>query len=164
MDTQIVRGTRLSSKLVCLGKTGTQQMFRVVSAVAVMLLLAACSGPQGPKGDKGDKGDAGVAGPAGPAGANGPAGPPGPSGPAGKDGPKGDPGTSGSIIRVVKVQGSEAAASCNGDEFMMSAFCGFEGAPTSRQPEISAGGNGARCTTDSPGPESIFTVIACVKR
>jgi hypothetical protein len=143
------------------GKTGTRQMFRVVSAVAVMLLLAACSGPQGPKGDRGEKGDSGVAGAVGPAG---PAGPPGPAGPAGKDGPKGDPGTSGSIIRVVKVQGSEAAASCNGDEFMMSAFCGFEGAPTSRQPEISAGGNGARCTTDTPGPESIFTVIACVKR
>ena len=144
-------------------------MQRLVSALALagILLVAACSGPQGSKGDKGEKGDTGVAGPAGPAGANGDAGPVGPAGPPGKDGAKGDPGTpgtSGSIIRVVKVQGSEAAASCNGDEFMMSAFCGFEGSPTSRQPEISAGGNGARCSSDAGGPESIFTVIACVKR
>jgi hypothetical protein len=144
-------------------------MQRLVSALALtgILLVAACSGPQGSKGDKGEKGDTGVAGPPGPAGANGDAGPVGPAGPAGKDGAKGDPGapgTSGSIIRVVKVQGSEAAASCNSDEFMMSAFCGFEGSPTSRQPEISAGGNGARCSSDAGGPESIFTVIACVKR
>jgi hypothetical protein len=144
-------------------------MQRLVSALALtgILLVAACSGPQGSKGDKGEKGDAGVAGPPGPAGANGDAGPVGPAGPPGKDGAKGDPGapgTSGSIIRVVKVQGSEAAASCNSDEFMMSAFCGFEGSPTSRQPEISAGGNGARCSSDAGGPESIFTVIACVKR
>jgi hypothetical protein len=147
-------------------------MQRLVSALALtgILLVAACSGPQGSKGDKGEKGDTGVAGPAGPAGANGDAGPVGPAGPPGKDGAKGDPGTpgvpgtSGSIIRVVKVQGSEAAASCNSDEFMMSAFCGFEGSPTSRQPEISAGGNGARCSSDAGGPESIFTVIACVKR
>ena len=141
-------------------------MQRLVSALALtgILLLAGCSGPQGPKGDKGDKGDVGAAGPTGPAGAVGDAGPTGPAGPTGKDGPKGDQGTSGSIIRVIKVQGSEAAASCNSDEFMMSAFCGFEGSPTSRQPEISAGGNGARCSVDTPGPESIFTVIACVKR
>jgi hypothetical protein len=147
-------------------------MQRLVSALALtgILLVAACSGPQGSKGDKGEKGDTGVAGPAGPTGANGDAGPVGPAGPPGKDGAKGDPGTpgapgtSGSIIRVVKVQGSEAAASCNSDEFMMSAFCGFEGSPTSRQPEISAGGNGARCSSDAGGPESIFTVIACVKR
>jgi hypothetical protein len=144
-------------------------MQRLVSALALtgILLVAACSGPQGSKGDKGEKGDTGVAGPPGPAGANGDAGPVGPAGPPGKDGAKGDPGTpgtSGSIIRVVKVQGSEAAASCNSDEFMMSAFCGFEGSPTSRQPEISAGGNGARCSSDAGGPESIFTVIACVKR
>jgi hypothetical protein len=144
-------------------------MQRLVSALALtgILLVAACSGPQGSKGDKGEKGDTGVAGPPGPAGANGDAGPLGTAGPPGKDGAKGDPGapgTSGSIIRVVKVQGSEAAASCNSDEFMMSAFCGFEGSPTSRQPEISAGGNGARCSSDAGGPESIFTVIACVKR
>jgi Collagen triple helix repeat (20 copies) len=144
-------------------------MPRLMSALAIAaaLLVTACSGPQGPKGDKGDKGDTGVAGPAGPAGAVGDAGPLGPVGPAGKDGAKGDagaPGTSGSIIRVVKVQGSEAAASCNGDEFMMSAFCGFEGSPSSRQPQISAGGNGARCASDAGGSESIFTVIACVKR
>jgi hypothetical protein len=144
-------------------------MHRSLSALAMVgvLLLAACSGPQGAKGDKGDKGDqgvAGVAGPAGPAGAVGEQGPPGPSGAAGKDGAKGDTGTSGSIIRVVKVQGSEAAASCNGDEYMMSAYCGFEGSPTSRQPEISAGGNGARCVGDAGSSESIFTVIACVKR
>jgi hypothetical protein len=146
------------------------QRWMSVLAIAGTVLVAACSGPQGVKGDKGDKGDTGVAGPAGPAGAVGEAGPVGPPGPAGKDGndgAKGDPGTpgtSGSIIRVVKVQGSEAAASCNGDEFMMSAFCGFEGSPTSRQPEISAGGNGARCASDVGGSESIFTVIACVKR
>jgi trimeric autotransporter adhesin len=141
-------------------------MHRSLSALAMVgvLLLAACSGPQGAKGDRGDKGDQGVAGPAGPAGAVGEQGPPGPSGPPGKDGAKGDTGTSGSIIRVVKVQGSEAAASCNGDEYMMSAYCGFEGSPTSRQPEISAGGNGARCVGDAGSSESIFTVIACVKR
>jgi hypothetical protein len=147
-------------------------MQRLVSALALagVLVVAACSGPQGPKGDKGEKGDTGVAGPAGPAGpagTTGDVGPAGPAGPSGKDGAKGDPGapgTSGSIIRVVKVQGSEAAASCNSDEFMMNAFCGFEGSPTSRQPEISAGGNGARCSSDAGGPESIFTVIACVKR
>jgi len=141
-------------------------MQRVVSllAMAGVLLLAACSGPQGPKGDKGDKGDKGEPGIAGPVGPAGPAGAPGPAGPNGPAGPKGDQGTSGSIIRVVKVQGSEAAASCNGDEYMMSAFCGFEGSATSRQPEISPGGNGARCSTETPGPESIFTVIACVKR
>ena len=141
-------------------------MQRLVSALALtgVLLLAGCSGPQGPKGDKGDKGDVGAAGPTGPAGAVGDAGPTGPAGPTGKDGPKGDQGTSGSIIRVIKVQGSEAAASCNSDEFMMSAFCGFEGSPTSRQPEITAGGNGARCSSETPAPESIFTVIACVKR
>jgi hypothetical protein len=137
---------------------------RRVGSILVMagvLLVAACSGPPGPKGDKGDKGDVGAVGPVGPAGpvgADGPAGPPGPAG------AKGDTGTPGSIIRVVKVQGSEAAASCNADEYMMSAFCGFEGSATSRQPEISAGGNGARCSTESQGPEGIFTVIACVKR
>jgi hypothetical protein len=102
----------------------------------------------------------------------GPAGPPGPPGPTGADGPagsqgpagaKGDLGTPGSIIRVVKVQGY-ADATCNSDEYMMSAFCGFEGSATTRQPEISAGGNGARCSTDNQGTENIFTVIACVKR
>jgi hypothetical protein len=141
-------------------------MQRLIAALTVfaILLVAACSGPQGSKGDRGEKGEHGDAGIAGPVGPAGPQGPPGPIGPAGKEGAKGDPGTSGSIIRVVKVQGGEAAASCNGDEFMMSAFCGFEGTQTSRQPEISPGGNGARCTNDTPGGESIFTVIACVKR
>jgi Collagen triple helix repeat (20 copies) len=143
-----------------------QRLIGVLTFSAI-LVVAACTGPQGPKGDSGEKGERGEKGEAGIAGPPGPPGPQGPSGPiglAGKDGAKGDPGTSGSIIRVVKVQGGEAAASCNGDEFMMSAFCGFEGTPTSRQPEITAGGNGARCTTDAPGNESIFTVIACVKR
>jgi len=138
-----------------------------VLAMAGVLLLAACSGPPGPKGDKGDKGDkgeVGAVGPAGPAGSAGPLGADGPVGPQGPAGAKGDTGTPGSIIRVVKVQGSEAAASCNADEYMMSAFCGFEGSAASRQPEISAGGNGARCSTESQGPEGIFTVIACVKR
>jgi Collagen triple helix repeat (20 copies) len=135
-----------------------------ILAIAGAVLVAACSGPQGPKGDRGDKGEQGIAGPAGPAGPPGADGPKGPPGPPGKDGAKGDAGTSGSIIRVVKVQGSDAAASCNGDEFMMSAFCGFEGTPTSRHPEITAGGNGARCTADPASSESIFTVIACVKR
>jgi hypothetical protein len=143
-----------------------QRLIGVLTFSAI-LVVGACAGPQGPKGDRGEKGEQGEKGEvgiAGPPGSPGPQGPPGPMGLAGKDGAKGDPGTSGSIIRVVKVQGGEAAASCNGDEFMMSAFCGFEGTPTSRQPEISAGGNGARCTTDAPGNESIFTVIACVKR
>jgi hypothetical protein len=146
-----------------------QRLIGVLTFSAI-LVVAACTGPQGPKGDRGEKGqqgekgEAGIAGPTGPTGPPGAQGPPGPGGLAGKDGAKGDPGTSGSIIRVVKVQGGEAAASCNGDEFMMSAFCGFEGTPSSRQPEISAGGTGARCTADAPGNESIFTVIACVKR
>jgi hypothetical protein len=143
-----------------------QRLIGVLTFSAI-LVVAACAGPQGPQGERGEKGELGEkgeAGIAGPPGPPGPQGPPGPIGLTGKDGAKGDPGTSGSIIRVVKVQGGEAAASCNGDEFMMSAFCGFEGTPTSRQPEISAGGNGARCTTDVPGNESIFTVIACVKR
>jgi hypothetical protein len=146
-----------------------QRLIGVLTFSAI-LVIAACTGPQGPKGDRGEKGEpgekgeVGIAGPPGPPGPAGPQGQLGPPGLAGKDGAKGDPGTSGSIIRVVKVQGGEAAASCNGDEFMMSAFCGFEGTPISRQPEISAGGNGARCTTDTPGSESIFTVIACVKR
>jgi hypothetical protein len=141
-------------------------MRRVVSiwALSGLCLLAACSGPQGPKGEKGDKGDTGRIGDAGPIGPVGQPGPEGAVGAMGPVGPKGDTGTPGSIIRVVKVQGSEAAATCNADEYMMSAFCGFEGSATTRQPEISAGGNGARCTTDSQGPESIFTVIACVKR
>jgi hypothetical protein len=152
-----------------------QRLIGVLTFSAI-LVVAACTGPQGPKGDRGEKGEQGAKGEAGivgPPGAPGPAGPQGQpgtvglagkDGTAGKDGAKGDPGISGSIIRVVKVQGGEAAASCNGDEFMMSAYCGFEGTPTARQPEISAGGNGARCTTDTPGSESIFTVIACVKR
>ena len=141
-------------------------MRRVVTfgALAGLLLITACSGPPGPKGDKGDKGDTGVAGQVGPVGPKGPIGGDGPVGPQGPQGTKGDIGTPGSIIRVVKVQGSEAAATCNSDEYMMSAFCGFEGSATSRQPEITAGGNGARCTTESQGAESIFTVIACVKR
>ena len=140
-----------------------QRLIGVLTLSAVFV-VAACSGPQGPKGDRGEKGEQGEKGDTGAAGPTGPTGPQGPLGPTGLAGTKGDPGTSGSIIRVVKVQGGEAEASCNGDEFMMSAFCGFEGTPTSRQPEISAGGNGARCTTQAPGNESIFTVIACVKR
>jgi hypothetical protein len=140
-----------------------QRLIGVLTLSAV-LVVAACSGPQGPKGDRGEKGEQGEKGETGIAGPTGPSGPQGLLGPTGLAGTKGDPGTSGSIIRVVKVQGGEAEASCNGDEFMMSAFCGFEGTQTSRQPEISAGGNGARCTTQAPGNESIFTVIACVKR
>jgi hypothetical protein len=143
-----------------------QRLIGVLTFSAI-LVITACTGPQGPKGDRGEKGEQGgkgEAGVAGPSGPTGPQGPPGPMGLAGKEGGKGDPGTSGSIIRVVKVQGGEATASCNGDEFMMGAFCGFEGTSTSRQPEILAGGSGARCTTDAPGSESIFTVIACVKR
>jgi Collagen triple helix repeat (20 copies) len=141
-------------------------MQRVVTfgALAGLLLITACSGPQGPKGEKGDKGDVGQVGAVGPAGPQGPTGADGPVGPQGPKGEKGDNGTPGSIIRVVKVQGSEAAATCNPDEYMMSAFCGFEGSGTTRQPEISAGANGARCTSDGQAPESVFTVIACVKR
>src|SRR5215472_17839960 len=156
MDTQIVRGTRLSSKLVCLGKTGTQQMFRVVSAVAVMLLLAACSGPQGPKGDKGDKGDAGVAGPAGPAGANGPADPAGAAGPAG---PAGAPGSSGKNLSILI---NPANGTCPGaDEVIVSGYCFTDG---NRVPfpsmELLGNNRTAACT---PPGGTIQMVLICAK-
>ena len=75
---------------------------------------------------QGPKGDPGLAGPPGPIGDQGVAGPPDPVGPAGPPGPQGQPGPPSPSIRVVRNSclSGECAASCRGDEVLISAYCG----------------------------------------
>ena len=80
--------------------------------------LAAC-GP-------GPKGDPGPAGPQGAKGDGGPPGPPGPVGPAGPAGPQGPAGPPSPTVRVVRSDclTGECTAACNGDEVLVTAYCG----------------------------------------
>ncbi|MBI2916731.1 MAG: hypothetical protein HYY01_01950 [Chloroflexi bacterium] len=72
-----------------------------VAGAALLLGLAACTGPEGqqgpagPQGERGAVGAAGIAGPAGPAGLAGAAGATGPAGAAGAAGPAGAAGVAG---------------------------------------------------------------------
>ena len=85
---------------------------------AMVAMLAGCG--QGPKGDPGAPGAAGPPGDPGPAGATGPVGPPGPPGPQGEQGP---PGPNVRVVRMDCLSGN-CTASCNGNEVLVSAYCG----------------------------------------
>lgn len=81
--------------------------------------LAGCG--QAPKGDTGPQGPPGAKGDAGAAG------PPGPVGPAGPPGPQGEQGPPSPTVRVIRktcLSSGDCAASCRGDEVLVSAYCG----------------------------------------
>lgn len=106
-----------------------------VLLVGISLALSGCGkdpgpkgdpGPQGPAGPQGAQGIQGVPGTQGQTGAQGPQGPQGAPGPKGDKGDKGDKGESGaSNVRAVQ---SDNAASCEGDELLVSVFCPNGGA------------------------------------
>lgn len=117
-------------------------------AVAITIvsgfLLAACQGEQGAQGPAGPEGPAGPAGPQGEQGVAGPAGPDGPEGPAGAD------GAPGASLRVVT---SDAEATCDGGEVMVSAIC----LGTSALYPLQTTDNGASC-----GDSGATIRIACM--
>jgi hypothetical protein len=92
-----------------------------VVSLLLLTLLAGCG--QGPKGDPGPTGPPGPKGDPGPIGPTGPIGPPGPTGPQGEQGP---PGPSIRVLRLNCLGGGGCMASCNGDEVLVSAYCGPE--------------------------------------
>ena len=92
---------------------------RLFVAAALVALLAGCG--QGPKGDTGPPGPPG---PKGDPGASGPPGPVGPAGPPGAQGEQGPPGPTVRVIRKDCLTGGGCAASCRGDEVLVSAYCG----------------------------------------
>jgi hypothetical protein len=94
------------------------QCGRLILAGLLMLALAGCG--QGPKGDPGSPGQPGAKGDTGAAGPPGPVGPPGPPGPQGEQGPPSP------TLRVIRNNclGGACTASCNGNEVLVSAYCG----------------------------------------
>ena len=91
------------------------------SALVVGLLLLGLAGCG--QGQKGDPGSNGLPGPTGDTGA---AGPPGPVGPPGPPGPQGQQGAPSPTVRVVRKDclTGNCEASCNGNETLVSAYCG----------------------------------------
>src|SRR5271167_4738648 len=86
----------------------------------VGLLVVGIAGcVQGPQGDPGPTGPPGPKGDAGPAGQSGPVGP-------GLQGPRGEQGPPSPSIRVIRLNclSGDCAASCRGDEVLVSAYCG----------------------------------------
>ena len=108
-----------------------------VTFVAILALVG-CSEPlKGEKGEVGEKGEPGQAGPSG--------------------GEKGEPGTPGTTLRVVSPQSS--TASCEADEFMISAYC----TGTFNAYPLVPLANGARCG-NNPNSTTLRVTIVCAKR
>ncbi|HLL27444.1 MAG TPA: hypothetical protein VKT73_07310 [Xanthobacteraceae bacterium] len=112
----------------------------MLSGIGILLLalsVGACdyfTGPQGPKGDKGEKGD------------------------KGDPGDKGEAGPPGSLLRITKrADNPLEQQSCNDDEIMVNAYCGFNGRESATPVRI--GENTARC--DGPAD---YIVFICAKR
>jgi hypothetical protein len=120
--------------------------------VGLALILTACGKPE-----QGPKGDAGAAGPPGPQGEQGPAGPPGPAGPAGEAAvaPAAGQGQDIHIVRAM-CNGASCVAECEGDEIVISAWCGAARNPTNFPTEKSATCRGGR----GPGNNPLIAVCA----
>jgi hypothetical protein len=115
------------------------QMLSAISLVAVLALVGCSEAPKGEKGDAGEKGE------------------PGQAGPPGAKGEKGEPGTPGTTLRIVSPQSS--TASCEADEFMISAYC----TGTFNAYPLVALANGARCG-NNPNSTTLRVTIVCAKR
>jgi hypothetical protein len=126
---------------------------RIAKAILVAALTAGLGGC-GP----GPKGDTGPPGPAGPKGEAGPAGPPGPPGPAGPPGPQGEQGPSAPSLRVVRSDCLTGAckAGCNGNEVLVSAYCG-----PARKPATFVGERQVSCGVEADSANAPLVAI-CV--
>ena len=112
---------------------------QALSAITLVAVLALVDCSEAPKGEKGDAGEKGEPGPAGPPGA------------------KGEAGTPGTTLRVVSPQSS--TASCEADEFMISAYC----TGTFNAYPLVPLANGARCG-NNPNSTTLRVTIVCAKR
>jgi hypothetical protein len=107
------------------GKSKSMRTKSVPVIIAISLCLASCG-----EGSQGPKEEPKVAGTAGEKGDPGPPGPPGPQGPQGDPGPPGPPGSPGSAaestVRVMRIRcdTGPCMAECNGDEVLVTAYCG----------------------------------------
>jgi Collagen triple helix repeat (20 copies) len=117
---------------------------------ALLVALAGCF--------EGPKGDSGPPGPPGPKGEPGAAGPPGPVGPPGPPGPKGEQGPPSPTLRVLRSDclAGYCAVACNGDEVLVSAYCGPE-----RKPATFLGERQASCGVDANAANAPLVAI-CV--
>jgi hypothetical protein len=124
---------------------------RLIVAAGLIALLAGCG--QGPKGDSGPPGPQGPKGDTGAAGPTGPIGPPGPPGPQGEQGP---PSPTVRVIRKDCLTGGGCAASCRGNETLISAYCG-----PSRNPATFVGERDVTCGVES-NTANVPLVAICV--
>jgi hypothetical protein len=123
-----------------------------VFAIGLLLLgLAGCGQPQ--------KGDPGPVGPPGPTGDTGAAGPPGPVGPPGPPGPQGAQGPPSPTVRVIRKDclTGNCEASCNGNEVLVSAYCG----PGRNQPTF-LGERGVTCGIEANSASNPLVAICVV--
>ncbi len=123
-----------------------------VFAVGLLLLgLAGCGQPQ--------KGDPGPVGPPGPTGDTGAAGPPGAVGPPGPPGPQGAQGPPSPSVRVIRKDclTGNCEASCNGNEVLVSAYCG----PGRNQPTF-VGERGITCGIEANTANNPLVAICVV--
>jgi hypothetical protein len=120
--------------------------------LGLAMMLAACGKPE-----QGAQGDPGAAGPPGPQGEPGPPGPPGPAGPAGAAAvaAAAGPGQGVHIVRAT-CNASSCVAECEGDEIVISAWCGAARNPTNFPTEKSATCRGGR----GPGNNPLIAVCA----
>jgi collagen triple helix repeat protein len=124
---------------------------RLIVAAGLIALLTGCG--QGPKGDSGPPG------PQGPKGDTGAAGPVGPVGPPGPPGPQGEQGAPSPTVRVIRkdcLTGGGCAASCRGNETLVSAYCG-----PSRNPATFVGERDVTCGVES-NAANVPLVAICV--
>jgi hypothetical protein len=126
---------------------------RIVHVILVAALTAGLAGC-GP----GPKGDAGPQGPPGPKGEAGPVGPPGPAGPPGAPGPQGAQGPHAPSLRVVRSDCLTGAckAGCNGNEVLVSAYCG-----PARKPATFIGERQVSCGVEADSANAPLVAI-CV--
>jgi len=122
--------------------------------VLLAVLLATVAGC-----GRGPQGNPGAVGPPGPKGDPGPQGPPGPVGPPGPPGPQGERGPPGPSMRVLRVDclSGSCNASCNGNEVLVTAYCG----PT-RKPATFVGERGALCGVEPDAANSPLVAV-CVQ-
>ena len=123
--------------------------------VAYVMLVAALTvglvgcGP----GPKGDPGSPGPPGPKGEAGAPGPPGPPGPPGAPGPQGAQGPPAPSLRVVRSDCLAGNCTVA-CNGNEVLVSAYCG-----PARKPARFIGERQASCGVEADSANAPMVAV-----